>query len=165
MAQSGNTIYNYDVILAHGPGCNDGATSAWAVWRTLPEDYRNQLALEGGFYSDHSTEDDSSEEPKIAEPYIHPNSPEGAIKLQQKGYPVVFAFIHPSNGVPDELIAGKNVLILDLDMGDALIPVVSSASFVLLCDHHDSTPQTISKHADFLLTQNRHKFAIYVNTS
>lgn len=163
--QQANNIYNYDVIIAHGPGCNDGATSAWAVWRTLPQDYRDKLATEGGFYSNYNYEDESSEEPRSSEPYLHPNSPEGAIKLQQKGYPVVFVFIQPSSGVPDQLVAGKNVLVLDLDMGDALIPLVSTASFVFLCDHHDSTPQTISKHADFLLTQNRHKFATYINTN
>ena len=44
-------MYNYDVILAHGPGCNDGATSAWAIWRTLPLEYRLRLATQGGFYS------------------------------------------------------------------------------------------------------------------
>ena len=156
-----NDICNYDVVIAHGPGCNDGATSAWAVWRTLPREYRELLASFGGFYSNRKI----SEQPPSSKPYLHPNSPEGGITLQQKGYPVVFVFIQPNNKVPDELVAGKRVLILDLDMGDSLIPLVSSASSVLLCDHHDSTPQTISKHSDFLLTQNRHKFATYLNTS
>lgn len=165
--------FNYDVIIAHGPGCNDGATSAWCIWRTLPRDYRDLLAKEGGFYSKPEREDkeDTKEETKEDvvqtphEPYIHPNSPEGAIRLQARGFPVVFVFVQPSEGVPRRLIENKRVLILDLDMGDALIPLVTAAAYTLLSDHHDSTPLTIHKHADFLLNQSRHKFALYVNTS
>lgn len=171
MEQIVNTVFDYDVIMAHGPGCNDGATSAWAIWRILPESYRVQLSQVGGFYSvpKYDEEVESTAETSHGlhpvEPFIHPNSPEGALRLQEKGFPVVFVFIQPSEGVPDKLIANKRVLVLDLDMGDALISLVRSASFVLLSDHHDSTPGTIQKHSQFLLDENRHKFATYVNTS
>lgn len=153
---------NYDVIIAHGPGCNDGATSAWAVWRTLPKEYRKRLEREGGFYYTVGQNEEISTDDS---PFLHPNSPEGAIKLQEKGFPVVFVFIQPSSSVPVNLIAGKNVLILDLDMGDALVSVVNNAAFTFLCDHHDSTPQTLQKHGDILFGQNRDKFAYYVNTN
>ena len=175
--------FPYDVILAHGPGCNDGATSAWCVWRTLPREYRDMLANEGGFYSKPEPEvkpesevkselevkDEESEKEEttlqLRESYIHPNSSEGALRLQERGFPVVIVFVQPSEGVPDRLVRNKRVLILDLDMGDALIPVVTAAHYTLLSDHHDSTPLTINKHADFLLNQCRHKFGMYVNTS
>src|SRR3972149_6693272 len=156
---------SFDVVIAHGPGCNDGATSAWAVWRNLPQDYRNALAQEGGFYAAPKSKDDESETAESSgEPYIHPNSPEGAMRLQDRNFPLVFVFVQPSEGVPEKLVAGKNVLILDLDMGDALPPVVSAARFVQLVDHHDSTPLTLQKHANFLFGENRHKFSVLVNT-
>lgn len=161
-----NNRINYDVIISHGPGCNDGATAAWTVWRTLTKEYREKLEKEGGFYSSSSSyEDDNGSSGSTNESvkYLHPNSPEGAIKLQEKGYPVVFVFIQPSNGVPNELVAGKKVLVLDLDMGDALIPLVDAAAFTFLCDHHDSTPQTLAKHSDFLFETNRHKFGTFIN--
>jgi hypothetical protein len=155
--------FSYDVIIAHGPGCNDGATAAWSFWRTLPREYRELLAKEGGFYS--KPEKAEKEEYQVREPYIHPSSPEGAIKLQDRGFPVVFVFIQPSEGVPTKLIENKRVLILDLDMGDALIPVVATASYTFLSDHHDSTLLTIHKHSDFLLNRYRYKFGMYINTS
>jgi hypothetical protein len=166
-----NIEFPYNVIIAHGPGCNDGATAAWCIWRLLPRDYRDHLAKEGGFYVKPEREEKEDEEPvqqpvsTSTDPFIHPNSPEGAMKLQDKGFPVVFVFIQPSEGVPSKLVENKRVLILDLDMGDALIPVVAAANFVLLADHHDSTPLTICKHAAFLFDQSRHKFATFVNTS
>ena len=42
--------HNYDVIISHGPGCNDGSTAAWAIWRNLDKEYRDLLEKEGGFY-------------------------------------------------------------------------------------------------------------------
>lgn len=156
--------FPYKVIIAHGPGCNDGATAAWCVWRTLPRSYRDLLAEEGGFYAKPDMikeEDDQS----TIESFLHPNSAEGAMRLQDKGFPVVFVFLQPSEEVPVKLIEGKSVLILDLDMGDALVSVVQSASSVFLCDHHDSTPLTIRKHSEFLYEQSRHKFSTYISTS
>jgi oligoribonuclease NrnB/cAMP/cGMP phosphodiesterase (DHH superfamily) len=162
--------FPYQVVLAHGPGCNDGATASWCVWRLLPQSYRILLAKEGGFYAkpdppkpeDPTANDD---EPLPIDPFLHPNSPQGAMRLQSKGFPVVFVFVPPGECVPSKLIEDKNVIILDLDMGDALVDVVRSASSVLLCDHHDSTPLTISKHSAFLYEKSRHKFFTYVNTS
>ena len=160
--------FNWDVIIAHGPGCTDGATAAWAVWRTLPETYIAQLEKIGGFYAPPSKQDpDDDEEIKedSSEPYVHPNSPAGAIKLQKKGFPVVFVFVQPSVLVPEELVKDKRVLILDLDMGDALVPVVRAARTTMLCDHHDSTYNTLVKHSHVLMTECRHKFATFVNTA
>lgn len=156
-------VLYYDVILSHGPGCKDGATAAWCVWRNLSKTYRNLLFKEGGFYSNNTQvdTDDSSE----LDPYIHPNSPNGAIKLQERGFPVVFVFIQPNEAVPLALVKNKRVLILDLDMGDKLVDVVTAASYVLLVDHHDSTPITIEKYSAILNGEFGYKFATYVNTS
>ncbi|CAH6420011.1 Hypothetical protein HVR_LOCUS1060 [uncultured virus] len=161
---STNLLFSYDVVIAHGPGCNDGATAAWSVWRLLPFWYQKQLAAEGGFYAK-PNQDEESEESNSGDSYVHPNSPEGAIKLQNKGFSVVFVFIQPSEGVPDVLVKNKRVLILDLDMGDALISLVRAATYTLLSDHHDSTPNTLCKYSQILFDENRHKFATYVNTN
>jgi hypothetical protein len=161
----------YEVIIAHGPGCNDGATAAWTVWRTLPRKYRDELAIEGGFYGrvgldDKSITDESNDSTNESpEPDIHPNSPEGAMKLQKRGFPVVFVFVQPGESVPDKLVMNKRVLILDLDMGDALVAVVTAATSVLLVDHHASTPVTLHKHSELLFQKSGNKFATYVNTS
>ena len=156
------SIGGFEVIISHGPGCNDGATAAWCIWRKLPQWYRDLLAEEGGFYSDGDQEDDSADSSSV--PFTHPNSPEGAIKLQERKFPVVFVFCQPGQRVPHKLVASKKVLILDLDMGEALVELVKGARSVLLCDHHDSTPVTVCKHSQVLLEENRHKFATYVNT-
>lgn len=150
-------IQQFQVIIGHGPNCNDGATSMWAVWRTLSPEYKSVLAREGGFYAPPKEEEDK--------PFLHPNSVEGAIRLQKKGLPLVFVFSQPSVPIPNKLIRHKNVLILDLDLGDALIPLVTAANYVFVCDHHDTSQATLAKHADFLLSQNRHKFAQLINTS
>ena len=157
----------YDVIIAHGPGCRDGATAAWCVWRTLSLTYRNTLAQEGGFYSDKDPQCGKSNERTTGsfEPYVHPNSPEGAMRLQARGFPVVFVFMQPGEQAPIKLVENKNVVILDLDMGDALVPLVRAAKRVLLSDHHDSTPLTIAKYSNILFEECRHKFATFVNTN
>jgi len=160
--QRPNTVINYDVIVSHGPGCNDGATAAWAVWRTIPSQYRDALASQGGFYTKYEKE---ISPPQNNDPYIHPNSPEGAIKLQEKGHPIVFVFIQPGTALPEKLVANKRVLVLDLDMGDALAPLVQMAQYTFLVDHHDSTPKTINDHERFLLDDARHKFSMFVNIS
>ena len=151
--------YPYHVVIAHGPGCKDGVMAAYAWWKRLPEEYRNNLAKENGFYTD------AKNEYVYEEGYCSPTSPEGAIKLQQKRYEVVFVFLQPNQEVPIELIKDKYVLILDLDMGDPLVSVVQNAKSVMLVDHHDSTPLTIAKHSKILLDECRGKFATFVNTS
>ncbi len=146
--------HDYDVVIAHGPGCPDGATSAWCYWRKLPSNYRKELSKHKGFYS--KPDSQSSKQG-----FIHPNSPDGALELQKKGYPVVFVFCQPNTSVPKELIANKRVLILDLDLGNGLVPVVSSAKHTTLVDHHDSSLITLNKYKA-MLTE---KFASYVNVS
>jgi hypothetical protein len=162
----------FQVIIGHGPNCNDGATALWAVWRSMSPEYRAALAKEGGFYaqpgvSTSSDPDDINDETSdlVTQPFVHPNSVEGGIRLQVKGFPVVFVFSQPKAPVSDRLIRGKNVLILDLDMGDELVHIVEAANYVFVCDHHDTSQTTILKHGDFLLNLNRHKFAQWINTS
>lgn len=153
---------NYDVIISHGPGCPDGAVAAWAVWRTLLPSYRYILEEKGGFYSNRKEYDENF----VLDPnYVHPNSPEGAIALQKEGLSPVFVFIQPSTPVPEELVKDKSVLILDLDMGDFLVPLVKSSKSTFLCDHHDSSMKTISKNSNVLLNESGLKFAMMVNTS
>lgn len=151
-------FWDYDVIIAHGPGCWDGATAAWLFWRTLPPAYRHQIQSEGGFYS-------YSNDVAKSGPFVHPNSQEGAMRLQQKGYNRVFVFAQPQERIAARLISGKRVLVLDLDLGEALISLVEAASFVFVCDHHESTIQTIQKYAHLLLSTYRDKFGMFVNAS
>jgi hypothetical protein len=33
--------FKYDLVIAHGP-CADGFTSAWCVWRQLPQEYKEK---------------------------------------------------------------------------------------------------------------------------
>lgn len=162
--------FQWDVIIAHGP-CHDGFVAAWSVWRMLPAGERAELAKVGGFYARSGTSDKPSkkdEEDEEDEPvteFVHPTSPEGAVKLQQQGFPIVFAFTHPEKRVPEELVKDKRVLILDLDMGAALVPLVKASKSTMLCDHHASTCDTIAKYSDVLLKECKGKFATFVNTA
>lgn len=154
--------FQYQVILSHGPGCKDGATAAWCFWRTLPQDYRHSLSNEGGFYA-LGTSSKMSKTNDYINGFLHANSPEGALKLQERGFPVVFVFIQPGDTIPDALIENKSVVILDLDIGDSLLRVVELSSSVLLVDHHDSTPMTLNKYSEQLFGTYANKFTPFVN--
>lgn len=149
-------VFPYDVIIAHGPGCKDGATAAWCWWRRLPIDYRAALQALGGFYDRPSRGDLDH---KVIGDYV--DSPTGAIRLQQSGFPVVFTFAQPNTAMPIALIKGKRVLILDLDLGTELLPVVRESTFTMLCDHHTSTPDTVSICANELFKEG--KFGMFVD--
>lgn len=159
-ARSDSFVREFQVIIGHGPNCNDGATAMWSVWRVLDPEYRAALAKEGGFYSKPFDDAETS-----LKPYLHPNSVEGAIRMQEKGFHTVFVFSQPNMPIAEKLVRGKNVLVLDLDMGDALIPLVEAAKSVFICDHHDTSQTTIFKHSEVLLNTYRNKFAQLINTS
>lgn len=158
----------YHVVIAHGPGCRDGATAAWAYWRSLPRNLQDSLSTLGGFYALGDTEDHTSrsdeDDDKPRPGFVHPNSLAGALAHQKNGWPVVFAFAQPSDTIPLELVRGRNVLIMDLDLGNGLPPVVEAAAYTTLLDHHPSSHATISKHGDVLLNVCRRKFNSYVDT-
>jgi hypothetical protein len=97
--------------------------------------------------------------------FVHPNSQEGAMRLQRKGFNTVFVFAQPQESIAARLISGKRVLVLDLDLGDALIPLVEAAAYVFVCDHHESTTQTIQKYSHLLFSVYQDKFGMYVNSS
>src|SRR5258708_23105551 len=124
--------FKYDVICSHGSNCNDGSTSSWIIWRTLPQSYKDLLARECGFYATPS--DSESEEQKNTGKFIHPNSPKGALNLQDRGFPLVFVFIGQTEPIPTRLFQNKRVLILDLDLGAQLPEIVKASSFTLLID-------------------------------
>lgn len=145
----------YDVIIAHGIGCNDGALSAWCIWNKLPSDYKEKLILEGGFYNINGNSEDY---------FNHPNRPKGAHRLQQNGHPVVFVFIQPKEQIPIDLISNKRVLILDLDMGKELLSVVEHAKSTMLIDHHHSSNQTLATYGGELFSKWGNKFASLIKT-
>lgn len=149
--------FPYDVVIAHGPGCKDGATAAWCWWRKLPADYQAALQTLGDFY-DYPRKGNFAR--KGDDDYV--DSPAGAVRLQQSGYPVVFTFAQPNTQIPVALIKNKRVLILDLDLGAELLPVVREAAFTMLCDHHTSTPDTVSNNASGLFAYG--KFGMFVDT-
>lgn len=160
-------VFPFDVIIAHGP-CQDGTTSAWLVWRRLPEFYKFLLRKIGGFYTnkyrfkkDYKLGKNNS----YVSSHIHPNSPEGSIILQKLGYPVVFVFTKPKAAIPRELIEDKNVLILDLDLGDHLVQVIQNSNKTLLIDHHDSTVDTLATYSEILSSPSLEgKFETFVST-
>lgn len=150
--------FPYQVIIAHGPGCKDGVTAAWAWWRLLPHDYRMALQALGGFFD--------KPRKKIEHQYEY-NKPQinsllGALDLQLLGYPVVFAFAQHNDEIPVSLIKDKTVLILDLDLGAELGKVVEYAAFTMICDHHTSTLNTFNKQQILLYPKN--KFDFYIDT-
>lgn len=128
---------NCEVVIGHGPNCNDGVVAMWAVWRTLSKEYRDRLAAVGGFYSNQKMPFDPTG--------IHPNSPQGGIRLQEQGFPVVFVYAKPKEMIPPQLVTGKRVLILDVDLGDTLTMIVKVATSVFVCDHHESSDSTIGR--------------------
>jgi hypothetical protein len=146
--------FPYQVIIAHGPGCKDGVTAAWAWWRLLPQDYRWALQACGGFFDKIKRKSEYSS--------ASVDSLIGALDLQLLGFPVVFAFAQHNDEIPLTLIKNKTVLILDLDLGDELVKVVQQAAFTMLCDHHTSTMNTFNKHQILLFPQN--KFDYYIDT-
>lgn len=127
-----------DVVISHGPNCVDGAVAAWCIWRKLSTIDKKLLSNEGGYYSSHSSKNLGPGK------YIHPNSFEGALKLQEKGYQTVFVFAQPSDNIPKELINGKNVMILDIDFGPKLVNIINNSNKVWLIDHHVSSLNTVS---------------------
>lgn len=133
--------FGFDVIISHGPGCADGATSAWCFWRKLSDKYKDKLSSYGGVFSK-SLEDEFEQK----DGWINPTSVRGALKMQKEGMPVVFVFAQPSYKFPKELVQDKRVLILDLDVGKELVYILESAKSVMLVDHHDTTPKTLSKY-------------------
>ena len=151
-------IFPYEVIIAHGPGCKDGTTAAWCWWRRLPLNYRCLLAAIGDFY-DYSRKTEMSISKNENTRF---DTTSGALRLQAYGFPVVFAFVQPNTQIPINLIKDRRVLILDLDLGIELLPVITNAAFTMLCDHHTSTLETIKNNVDKMFAKD--KFGIFVDT-
>ena len=129
---------NYiNVVISHGPNCVDGSVAAWCIWRKLSSLDKKLLRNEGGYYSSQPHKNNKDK-------YIHPNSVEGALKLQSKGHQTVFVFSQPSDNIPKELILNKNVMILDIDFGTKLDDIIKVANKVYLIDHHISSKITVS---------------------
>lgn len=156
--------FAYDVVLSH-KSCSDGTVASWCIWRSLPDDYKNKLAQEGGLYSYKTKKSNMSEEDQEETGFIHPNSPEGALLLQEKGFPLVFVFVQHSENIPIKLILNKRILIIDVDLGDNLIQVIDLSDEVLLIDHHESTLKTLAKHKDLINNKYKNKFNTYINTT
>jgi len=119
------------VILVHGPGCPDGVLAAWAFWRALSPETKMVMSGAGGLFSNNAET-------------IWPHSIRNAMQIIDL-YPMVFVFMQPGKIVPIELVQNRNVLILDLDLGEQLIGIVNAAKFTFLIDHHSSTNQTIQR--------------------
>jgi len=147
--------FPFNVIISHGP-CVDGVTAAWIVWRSLPDEYKEKLAEYGGSYAD--SESGSISDGKHSYPV---NSLKGAALLQKKGLEVVFAFAHPNEEIPLDLIKNKNVLYMDIDPNEQLPMLIEHCSFLTIVDHHDSTSNTL-KFYHALIKKNEEKLNIIV---
>jgi oligoribonuclease NrnB/cAMP/cGMP phosphodiesterase (DHH superfamily) len=148
----------FNVILSHGPNCVDGAMAMWCFWRKFSQTDKKMLATEGGFYSYKSKNIKDKK-------YVHPNSIEGALAMQAKGYKTVFVFVQHSDQIPESLILNKKVAILDVDFGEQLANIVDKASKVLLIDHHDSTLASLQNLAAKITKKKEEKFSYCVDTS
>src|SRR3989338_2234996 len=99
--------FDFDLVLAHGP-CNDGYVSAFLYYSMLSENIQASLRNEKGFYA---------ESPAAFEVRpVKPTSIDGCKALRAR-QPVLFCFTPPQPDLPDELVTGAKILVLDLDMG------------------------------------------------
>ena len=147
----------FQVIISHGPSCIDGKVAAWVIWRKYSHTYREYLSRFGGIYALTGFTDGTDN--------VDPTSIAGALKMQEQGAPAVFVFVQPSESVPDKLVRDKDVLILDLDMGNGLVPVVQASKSTMLLDHHASSNLTIESNKTVLLGECKDKFVCIVNTN
>lgn len=115
---------NWQVVISHGPSCTDGITAAWCYWRCLPSEMRSKLQKYKGFLCTSRNE-------------FRPNTLFNAIKCQEEGAPIVFCFVNPSAVIPLDFIKGKNVLILDLHLGNSILSIAEHSNKTLLIDHHE----------------------------
>lgn len=122
----------YDVVLFHGPKCPDGMTSAWIYWMMLSDKIKNELKTKGGIYGPINNKDFKS-------PSKFFNTVKGALI---SNLPVNFVYCQPGESVNPDLIFDKNVLILDLDMGEELINIISASKFTMIIDHHFTSAET-----------------------
>ncbi|CAH6419410.1 Hypothetical protein POVN_LOCUS714 [uncultured virus] len=132
----------FDVFIAHGP-CLDGQTALMVAWLKLPKMTREYLSQYGSLYANKSSEVDARGASIL--------SPAGALKIVKEwklkgAKPQVFALTMPGIELPDELIRGKLVLVMDLDPGFRVVKqLIASTVYTLLVDHHASFEATLKE--------------------
>lgn len=124
----------YDTVIAHGP-CDDGFAAAWAYWRTLPEETKAALERFGGRFA----RTWSGERPAYQTSKATLDTKVARCAEMRAATGVGFLFVQPQTPIPAELVDGRRVLVLDLDLGAELAPLVHAAAEVLLIDHHASS--------------------------
>jgi hypothetical protein len=125
---------NFNLVLAHGP-CADGAVSACIYLDLLPEETIEALEKLGGFFKREPLE----EEPEILlRGESDPTGVEACVTAEPVPNVPKVCFIAPQTHLPDALVCGARVLLLDLDMGKELELLIERAAFVLHIDHHKS---------------------------
>lgn len=142
----------YSVVIFHDP-CDDGKTGAWAYYKSLSPATQAELALLGGIFG-------SSAAPHMhVGPRTTPSlvSIEGALALRAgpeeakrvlgveiaRTPPVIFVGVAPQTPIPAALVAGQRVVVIDVDLGASLMPVVEAAAETLVIDHHPSARKYI----------------------
>lgn len=119
----------FDVVIAHGPKCNDGTTSAYIAFSTLPEETKAKYKHYKGKYSSKpnikvwASQQSVWNEKKNIEvdwtpvedwkPYDPPTSITGCTVIEEDL--VKFIFCQPGEVIPKELVQDKRVLVLDLE--------------------------------------------------
>jgi oligoribonuclease NrnB/cAMP/cGMP phosphodiesterase (DHH superfamily) len=107
-------------------------TAAWAYWSSnaLSEEERKLLAHYGGKYADGGESG--------SETTGSPTSIEGALRILNRGLPTAFVFVHPTAVLPEELVRGRHVILLDIHLEKCLESIIEKAESVFVGDHHRS---------------------------
>jgi hypothetical protein len=102
----------------HG-GCPDGVTGAWALYRRLPAEAQLALQTLGGPFTDAPAAD--------------------PLRQLQAGGPVFHGIGHDEAPPPDELVAGRDVVYVDImPRVETLTAVARIARTTTVLDHHRS---------------------------
>lgn len=107
----------------HG-GCPDGIGGAWALYRQLPEGARAVLRKLGGLYNGVKGE---------------------PLRALQAGAPVFHGLAHGDASPPAELVAGRDVVYVDIvPKAETLLWVAALARTTTVLDHHRSAQPALA---------------------
>lgn len=146
----------YQVVIYHR-GCADGVTAAWVFWRQLSKEMRGNMSERaGGIYSS---------DPNLKSGLkSNITSVGSALAMKSAGFDCYFVGVDPNEKIPEELVEGKTVVIVDVDLGNNLVDVVKASKSTRLLEHHVKTYDTIANNP-ILFTEYKEKFSLNLDSS
>jgi hypothetical protein len=141
---------HFDVVIARA-NTPDAMVGAWVYWSTLSEEARAEMVPLGDIFASRPPYNNVRARP--SGPAV--TSLEGALALAQgpdvarevlgvelaQSPLVIFVFVAPWTPIPAELVRWKRVLIIDLNLGEELWPVVYAAAHVHVVGHDAGVAQ------------------------